>query len=71
MKVQNGNYDEILLEINKPLMIIDLQITNEGKLLQVEAVTTISEVERRTRSLVSELQKRHIHQDVIKCCKEE
>ena len=29
------------------------------------------EVERRTRNLVSELQKRHIHQDVIKCCKEE
>ena len=35
------------------------------------AATTISEVERRTRNLVSELQKRHIHQDVIKCCKEE
>lgn len=48
-----------------------LQMTNEGKLLKIEAVTTISEVERRTRDLVSELQKRHIHQDVIKCCKEE
>ena len=68
---QNGNYDEILLEINKPLMLIGLQMTNEGKLLKVQAATTISEVERRTRNLVSELQKRHIHQDVIKCCKEE
>lgn len=46
-------------------------MTNEGKLLKVQAATTISEVERRTRNLVSELQKRHIHQDVIKCCKEE
>ncbi len=64
-------YDEILLEINKPLMLIGLQMTNEGKLLKIEAATTISEVERRTRDLVSELQKRHIHQDVIKCCKEE
>lgn len=27
---QNGNYDEILLEINKPLMLIGLQMTNEG-----------------------------------------
>ena len=35
------------------------------------AATTISEVERRTRSLVSELQKRHIHADVVKCCNEE
>lgn len=35
------------------------------------ATTTISEVERRTRSLVNELQKRHIHADVVKCCKEE
>lgn len=68
---QNGNYDEILLEINKPLMLIGLQMTNEGKLLKVQAATTISKVERRTRNLVSELQKRHIHQDVIKCCKEE
>ena len=68
---QNGDYDEILLEINKPLMLIGLQMTNEGKLIKIEAATTISEVERRTRDLVSELQKRHIHQDVIKCCKEE
>lgn len=42
-----------------------------NELLKIEAATTISEVERRTRDLVSELQKRHIHQDVIKCCKEE
>ena len=60
---QNGDYDEILLEINKPLMLIGLQMTNEGKLIKIEAATTISEVERRTRDLVSELQKRHIHQD--------
>lgn len=26
---QNGDYDEILLEINKPLMLIGLQMTNE------------------------------------------
>lgn len=42
-----------------------------NELLKIEAATTISVVERRTRDLVSELQKRHIHQDVIKCCKEE
>ena len=58
---QNGNYDEILLEINKPLMLIGLQMTNEGKLLKVQAATTISEVERRTRNLVSELQENYFH----------
>lgn len=52
-------------------MRLGLQMTNEGKLIRVEAATSITEVERRTRSLVSELQKRHIHYDVIKCCKEE
>ena len=46
-------------------------MTNEGKLIKAVAATTIFEVERRTRSLVSELQKRHIHADVVKCCKEE
>ena len=46
-------------------------MANEGKVLKGQAATTMAEVERRTRNLVSELQKRHIHQDVIKCCKEE
>ena len=61
---ENGNYEEILSLVNRPLMLLGLQMTNEGKLIRVEAA-------RRTRSLVSELQKRHIHYDVIKCCKEE
>ena len=39
---QNGDYDEILLEINKPLMLIGLQMTNEGKLLKIGAATTTS-----------------------------
>lgn len=68
---ENGNYEEILMQVNRPLMLLGLQMTNEGKLIRVEAATSITEVERRTRSLVSELQKRHIHYDVIKCCKEE
>lgn len=68
---ENGNYEEILTQVNRPLMLLGLQMTNEGKLIRVDAATTITEVERRTRSLVSELQKRHIHYDVIKCCKEE
>ncbi len=42
------------------MVLIGLQMTNEEKLLKIEASTTISEVERRTRDLVSELQKRHI-----------
>ena len=33
---QNGNYDEILLEINKPLMLIGLQMTNEPKILTLK-----------------------------------
>lgn len=67
----NKSYDDILREINKPLMLIGFQITQEGKLIKVPSATTISEVERRTRSLVNELQKRNIHSDVMKCCKEE
>lgn len=68
---ENGNYNLILADINKPLMLLGLQMTEEGKLIKVQAATTISEVERRTRSLVNELQKRHIHEDVLRCCKEE
>ncbi len=60
-----------MAEINKPLLLMGLEMTNEGKLIKTVVATTISEVERRTRSLVSELQKRHIHADVVKCCKEE
>lgn len=67
----NGNYEKILAEINKPLLLMGFEMTNEGKLKKSVAATTISEVERRTRNLVSELQKRHIHSDVVKYCKEE
>ena len=68
---KNGDHEAILAEINKPLLLMGLEMTNEGKLIKAVAATTISEVERRTRSLVSELQKRHIHADVVKCCREE
>lgn len=68
---EDGNYEEILAQVNRSLMLLGLQMTNEGKLIRVEDATSITEVERRTRSLVSELQKRHIHYDVIKCRKEE
>ena len=33
---QNGDYDEILLEINKPLMLMGLQMTNEPKILTLK-----------------------------------
>lgn len=66
-----GNYNLILKDINKPLMLMGLHITPEGKLIKITAAATISEVEHRTKSLVSELQNRHIHPDVLKCCKEE
>lgn len=65
----NGDHDAILAEINKPLLLMGLEMTNEGRLIKTVAATTISEVERRTQSLVSELQKRHIHADVVKCCR--
>lgn len=68
---KNGDHEAILAEINKPLLLMGLEMTNEGKLIKAVAATTISEVETRTRSLVSELQKRHIHADVVKCCREE
>jgi hypothetical protein len=43
----NGDYNHILAEVNKPLMLMGLEITNEGKLKRIVAATTISEVERR------------------------
>ncbi|WP_310605287.1 TIGR02391 family protein [Anaerosporobacter sp.] len=67
----SDNYDKILAEVNKPLLLMGLELTKEGKLIKTVAATTISEVERRTCNLINELQKRHIHTDVIKCCKEE
>lgn len=71
VSVNSCNYNLILQDINKPLMLIGLQVTNEGKIIKIQAATTLSEVERRTKSLVGELQKRHIHKDVLNCCKEE
>jgi uncharacterized protein (TIGR02391 family) len=52
-------------------MLIGFEMTDEGKLKKVVAAKTISEVERRTKSLVTELNKRHIHEDVLRCCKVE
>lgn len=54
MSGKNGDHEAILAEINKPLLLMGLEMTNEGKLIKTVVATTISEVERRTRSLVSE-----------------
>lgn len=64
-------FENLRTEINKVLMLYGIEINDEGKMKKIIAATSVSEVERRTRSLVNELSKRVIHYSVIACCKEE
>ena len=65
------DYQQILSDINRPLMLAGLGVGEDGRLRNVDKASTISEVHQRTRNLYSRLISRNIHPDVMKYCKDE
>lgn len=66
---KNRSKYEFLLEgTNKALLLAGLEITKEGKLVEVVQAKTLDEVDRRVNSLQRQLYNRAIHSEVQKYC---
>ncbi|HZH72755.1 MAG TPA: TIGR02391 family protein [Mariniphaga sp.] len=61
-------YHFLFEEINKVLLLIGLNISNEGKLTEVAQAKTLEEVDRRVNNLRRQLYNRAIHHEVKKYC---
>lgn len=61
-------YKYLFEGINKALLLAGLEITTEGKLIEVVQAKTLDEVDRRVNSLQRQLYNRAIHWEVQKYC---
>ncbi len=61
-------YNYLLERVNKALLLAGLEITKEGKLIEVVQAKTLDEVDRRVDSLRRQLYNRAIHGEVKKYC---
>lgn len=61
-------YNYLLEGTNKALLLAGLEITKEGKLIEVVQAKTLDEVDRRVNSLQRQLYIRAIHNEVQKYC---
>lgn len=61
-------YNYLLEGVNKALLLAGLEITKEGKLIEVVQAKTLDEVDRRVDSLRRQLYNRAIHGEVKKYC---
>jgi len=59
------------IELNKILAFYGYEIQEDGKIKQVEKVSTISEAEKRISRLKEKLQQRDIHQEIFRYCNAE
>jgi len=55
-------------EINKVLLLLGMQVGNDGKLRQTAKASTLDEVDRRVNGLKKKLYERSIHTEVTKYC---
>lgn len=63
-----NKYNYFLEGINKVLLLAGLEMTKEGKLIEVVQAKTLDEVDRRVNSLQRQLYNRTIHREVQKYC---
>jgi uncharacterized protein (TIGR02391 family) len=63
-----GRHDAIRFRLNQALLLAGLQCTEEGKLEMAEAATTLSQAERRARSMRAGLERRDVHPEVLRFC---
>jgi len=61
-------YHFLFEETNKVLLLIGLNISNEGNLTEVAQAKTLEEVDRRVNNLRRQLYNRAIHHEVKKYC---
>lgn len=64
-------FEERRSEVNKVLSFAGLQLAENGKFRPVEKSQTISDAQQKATLLMTKLESRNVHQDVIKYCKAE
>jgi uncharacterized protein (TIGR02391 family) len=61
----------MMAEVNRTLMLVGVEIHDDGKFHIVKAATNLSEVECRTKELRDRLIGYGAHAEVLKCCRQE
>ncbi len=64
-------YTALRLSINEVLMLVGIEIRDDGKFYHIVAAQQLSEVKRRTKDLREKLTMYGAHYCVIACCKDE
>lgn len=64
-------FEQDLNELNKLLIMMGVQLNNQGKIEVVKQAKTIDEVEQRLNSLLDEFHRRKLHNEILKYCKKE
>ncbi len=72
MGLQNPErYNWMQTEINKVLMLVGIEIGDDGQYHIVHTAETLNEVQVRTKNLRKKLLSYSVHPEVMKCCREE
>lgn len=70
--LKNPNrYKLMMFEINEVLMLLGIEIKDDGQFYSVSKAQSLSEVQRRTKELRDKLTGYSAHPEVLKCCKDE
>lgn len=64
-------YEPLRERLNMALAFAGLAVDEGGKLVNAQAVATLSQAARRARDLRADMVARNIHPDVLACCREE
>lgn len=68
---QRDRYHRMRDELNVALAFAGLQLGEDGKLRRSRPVRTLTEAQRRARSLQKKLRERGVHPDILRFCKAE
>lgn len=68
LEEKRGKYSWILEEINKVLILLGMEVGNDGKLKPTIKADTLDEADRRVNKLKRKLYERAIHAEVTKYC---
>lgn len=64
-------YNIMRLELNKVLMLVGIEIKDDGQFYSVSKAQSLGEVQRRTKELREKLTGYSAHSEVLKCCRDE
>ncbi|MBS5854348.1 MAG: hypothetical protein KIC56_03880 [Clostridium sp.] len=63
---KRNQYEFILEELNKILLLLGCQINSSGKFIEIVKANSLDEVDRRVNSLKKKMYDRNIHSEVVK-----